>query len=246
MATTRAKFIERCMDIVEARPVYKLGCSNTKECDCIGMVKYSMRKNGVSFSTTGTNYTFRNQVDNARSIKSTADLNVGDVVFKVREPGSSGYDLPSKYQKGGSCYNGDLNDYSHIGVVKSVSPLRIIHMTGPTAKTDDKIGNWKKAANLKKPYISDAPSPEPEPEPDPPEPTPTTDKATVNSENGNPVKMRQKPTTLCRTWEKLPVGTEVQVDEWNSATDKKGEKWTKITYGRKKGWYMMTKFLSNG
>ena len=148
MSTTREKFVDRCMDIVNAKPKYELGCSDLKKCDCIGMPKYSLRKNGVTLTTTGTNWTMRNQVQNVRKITGVSVLRVGDLVFKSREPGQEGYNLPAKYRKGGSAYNGDLNDYCHVGVVKSVSPLRIIHMTGPTAKTDTTIGKWKWAADL--------------------------------------------------------------------------------------------------
>lgn len=236
MATTREKFVEKCMVIVDAKPKYELGCESTKACDCIGMVKYGLHKNGVEFSTSGTNWTYRNQVDDARDIKSTADLRFGDVVFKVKKPSDSGYNLPSKYKPGGSCYTGDLNDYSHIGVVKSVSPLRIIHMTSPTAKTDTTIGKWKRAASLLKRYISDSPEPAPTPEP---QPEPTKDTATVYAEHGRYVKMRKEPSTKCRLYEEVPIGSTVTIVEF-------GYEWTKINYGGRKGWYMMTKFLIVG
>lgn len=240
MSTTADKFVERCEDIIKAKPNYSLGSSDLHNCDCIGMVKYGLRKNGVTFKTTGTNYTMRNQVKNVRKISGASSLQFGDVVFKARSPGDAGYDLPAKYQKGGSAYNGDLTDYCHIGVVKSVSPLKIIHMTSPTAKTDTSIGNWKYAAELKDAYISGgSPAPEPEPTPTPepePEPTPETHEAVVVSEDGNPVKMRANPSTKCSLYDKLKVGTVVTVVT-------PGYDWTKIDYGKRKGWYMMTKFL---
>ena len=238
MSTTTQKFLDRCMDIYNAKPDYALGCSSLKKCDCIGMIKYSLRENGVSFSTTGTNWTMRNQVDNARKITGVSALKVGDVVFKAKDPGDSGYNLPSKYRKGGSAYNGDLKDYCHIGAVKSVSPLRIVHMTGPTAKMDETIGKWKYAAELKKQYISDAePAPEPSPSPEPePTPTPETDKAIVWAEKGEWVKMRKEPSTKCNLYEEIHVGSEVTVLV-------RGYEWTRISFGWRKGWYMMTKFL---
>ena len=248
MATTREKFVERCMDIVTAKPRYQLGCETKTACDCIGMVKYGLHHNGVSFSTSGTNWTFRNQITDARRISSAADLRIGDVVFKVKEPGDSGYALPGKYKPGGSGYNGDLTDYCHIGVVKSVSPLRIIHMTGPTAKTDKTIGKWKWAASLKSSYISDdvEPTPQPEPSPEPsPEPVPAPDPmppgtiATVWAENGKPVKMRSRPSTGCNLYDELPVGTEVEVIKY-------ADNWCRVNCGIRKGWYIMTKFLSLG
>ena len=236
MSTTRARFVDACMDIVNAKPAYSLGNSSTTKCDCIGMVKYGLRKNGVTLTTTGTNWTIRNQVTNIRKITGVSVLKVGDVVFKAKSPGESGYNLPSKYQKGGSAYNGDLNDYCHIGVVKSVSPLRIIHMTSPTAKTDTAIGKWKVAADLKSQYISDStPSPSPTPDPDP-EPTPYADTAVVYAPTGKWVKMRQQPTTKCRIYDDVPIGSTVTVVS-------RGYEWTRISYGRRKGWYMMTKFL---
>ena len=82
MATTREKFVEKCEVIVKAKPAYKLGCSSTTECDCIGMVKYGLHKNGVEFTTSGTNWTFRNQVEDIRTIHSANDLKFGGVVFR--------------------------------------------------------------------------------------------------------------------------------------------------------------------
>jgi len=242
MSTTREKFIDRCMDIVRAKPDYKLGCSSLKKCDCIGMIKYSLRENDVSFSTTGTNWTIRNQVDNIRQITGAGVLKAGDVVFKAKNPGDSGYNLPAKYRSGGSAYNGDLKDYCHIGVVKSVNPLRIIHMTGPTAKTDTVIGKWKVAADLKAQYVdggspSPAPSPTPEPAPEPaPEPSPEVDKAIVWASSGRYVKMRKEPSTKCSLYEDIPIGAEVTILVH-------GYEWTRISYGSRRGWYMMTKFL---
>ena len=236
MSTTREKFVARCEDIVKAKPKYQLGASDLNNCDCIGMVKYGLRKNGVTLTTSGTNWTMRHQVTNVRNIRSSGDLKFGDVVFKAKNPGDEGYNLPTKYRVNGSSYNGDLKDYCHIGVVKSVSPLKIIHMTSPTAKTDTTIGKWKRAACLKSRYISDSPAPTHEPEP---KPTPTEDTATVYAETGRYVKMRREPSTKCGLYEEVPIGATVKIVEF-------GYEWTKIDYGSRKGWYMMTKFLIVG
>ena len=56
------------------------------------------------------------------------------------------------------------------------------------------------------------------------------------ADNGQPVKMRQYPSTDCRTWENVPCGTEVEITD-------PGETWAKINCGKRKGWYMMAKFL---
>jgi len=256
MATTRKKFINKCEDIIVAKPVYLKGASNTKKCDCIGMIKYSMRENGVSFSTTGSNYTFRNQVTNIRKITGASVLKVGDVVFKALAPGDPYYDLPPKYKEGGSQYNGDLNDYNHIGAVKSVNPLEIIHMTSPTAKRDTSIGKWKYAADMKSQYISDngssgssssgtsgsssgtssgssAGSSSQQTTSD------TFCTATVCAGKGSTVFLRAKPSRSCSVWEKVPVGTVVTVTSYK-------QDWCRVNYGKRKGWYMMTQFLNFG
>lgn len=235
MATTVEKYVAACEKIVEAKPAYKLGASDLKECDCIGMDKYAFRVNKVSFSTTGTNYSYRFQVENKRKVSSAADLNVGDVVFKANAPGTPEWELPAKYREGGSKYTGDLNDYYHIGTVKSVNPLRIIHMTSPTAKTDTKIGKWEYAGNWKKEYISNAPEPEPMPDPEPepgpdPEPEPEIQLACVTSKNGKPVNTRKGPdeTYPLSKAGKIDCGALVEILE--RTNNKQGEEWCKIRW----------------
>ena len=231
MATTIERYLDKCQEVVDARPTYKNGASDLKECDCIGMDKYAFRECGVSFSTSGTNYTLRNQVEDIHEIISTSDLKIGDVVFKVRKPGEKGYDLPEKYQKGGSGYNGDLYDYYHIGTVKSVYPLQIIHMTTPTAKTDTKIGKWAVAAKWTEQYIR---SGEPEPEPTP-EPTPEPDIAVVWADNGKPVNLRARPSRAAALIDRVPCNSKVVV------LSNDGE-WSHVRWQVHTG-YMMTQFL---
>lgn len=237
MATTVAKYVAKCDEIVKAQPAYKNGASSLTECDCIGMDKYSFRENGVSFSTSGTNYSLRKQVEDIHEVKSASDLAVGDVVFKYRKPGDAGYDLPARYKQGGKDYNGDLNDYYHIGTVKSVSPLQIIHMTTPTAKTDTKIGKWAVAAKWKAQFVKygeATPTPKPEPEPEPEQPQ-AKDTAVVWSANGNPVNLRKRPSKAAALVERVKCGETVTVDMF-------GQEWCLITWRGKTG-YMMTEFL---
>lgn len=229
MKMTVDQFINGCDDIIASKPDYELGCSNTKKCDCIGMVKYSARKNNVTFSTSGTNDTFRTKITNIRPLSSVSVLKRGDVVFKSKNPGVSGYNLPSKYKKGGIGYNGDLTDYTHIGVIKSINPLKIIHMTSPTSKTDTVIGNWKYAAELN---IVDYGSNIDIGNND----NITPKKAVVFAEKGLWVKMRAQPNTKCALYDNIAVGSEVTILSENGD-------WTQISYGKRKGWYMMSKFL---
>lgn len=241
MATTIAKYLEKCEEVYEAKPTYEKNKSNLQECDCIGMSKYSFRENSVQFSSTGTNYSYRKQVENCRPIKSETDLNVGDVVFKAYEQDEPGWSLDKypKYLPGGSEYNGDLRDYYHIGSVKSVNPLQIIHMTSPTAQMDTTLNKkgWDFVANWKKEYISDSPEPTPPEPPEPPTPEPET--AVVYAESGKTVKMRNKPSTSCSLYWLVPCGTTAEILEW-------GDDWSHIrafAEGALRTGYMMSKFL---
>lgn len=67
-------------------------------------------------------------------------------------------------------------------------------------------------------------------------PTIPGSKAKVTAPTGMYVKMRKEPSRLCKLYDDIPVGAEVQVVE-------PGDTWTKINFGKRKGWYMMTKFL---
>lgn len=240
MATSVDEYLAGCQEIVDAKPKYVKGKSNLKECDCIGMDKYAFWKCGVSFSSGGTNYTIRKQVYDIRPIVGTSDLQIGEVVFKAWKPGDKYYDLPERYQKGGTDYNGDLNDYYHIGTVQSVYPLRIAHMTDPTAKVDTSLGKWGYAAKWNPEYVQyTAPEPEPEPTPEPepePEPEPILpDTAVVWSDNGKPVNLRKRPSRAAALVDRVPCGDSVEILE-------KGGEWCHVKWKNKVG-YMMTEFL---
>ena len=238
MPTTVEKYLAGCQEIVDAKPAYKLGASDLKQCDCIGMDKYAFREAGVTLATSGTNYSARKQVRNLRKLVGTGDLQPGDVVFKANPEGSAKNELPARYKPGGKDYNGDLNDYYHIGTVKSVYPLKILHMTTPTAKVDTSIKNWGYVAEWKETYLKPEPTPEPEPEPEPspePEPTPEPDTAVVWSENGLPVNLRKRPSKAAALVDRVPCGETVTLISPDS-------EWSLVQWKKKTG-YMMTQFL---
>ena len=60
--------------------------------------------------------------------------------------------------------------------------------------------------------------------------------ARVVAPSGKYVKMRREPDVRCRLYEEVPVGAMVTLVG-------PGETWAKISYGRRKGWYMMAKYL---
>ena len=141
-------FLRRVDEIRTEEPAYELGHDGSDGlCDCIGLVIGAIRRAGGRWDGLhGTNWTARYGVT---GLEKAANLRRGDLVFRAREPGETGYDLPERYRPGGKYYNGDLKDYYHVGVVMSADPVRIVHMTSPTVKTDTKIGRWAYRGRLK-------------------------------------------------------------------------------------------------
>ena len=138
--------------------------------------------------------------------------------------------LPDRYRKGGADYDAKLGEtnFTHYGTVTGVNPLRITHMTSPTAKIDTKLGSWEWFGTL--PWVKADGAAEEE--------TTEADWATVVAESGKTVKMRAKPSTLCRLYWDVPVGSQVVLVD-------PGGTWSEIIWAGRSGW-MMSKFLRSG
>lgn len=139
------RFLSEAEKISSLRPSYRSGGSGTDgTCDCIGLVIGTVRRaGGVWPGLHGSNYAARSETEGLARIDGARSLRIGELVYKAREPGEAGYALPDKYRKGGKIYTGDLRDYYHVGIVESVSPLRIRHMSTPGILTDTSLGKWK-------------------------------------------------------------------------------------------------------
>ena len=146
------EFVARVEEIAAEEPRYELGHSGGDgACDCIGEIIGAIERAGGQWpGMHGSNYAARYEMRSLEPIGAANQLSVGEVVYKASEPGSGRYDLPGRYRDGGSMYNGDLRDYYHVGVVVSVSPLRIRHMTTPRPKIDTKLGMWSYHGALKR------------------------------------------------------------------------------------------------
>lgn len=150
MTSIMQQFIDKVFVIKKSNPEYRQpGDGSDGTCDCIGLIIGALRRIGINWSSVpgsihGTNYAARKAVTGFSKINSASDLEVGEAVFKVYEKGQKGWTLDKypRYLKGGKYYNGDLNDYYHVGVVTSVSPLGITHMSS-TCKTDTSLGKWE-------------------------------------------------------------------------------------------------------
>lgn len=232
-----AKYVEGVESIYVEQPQYETGHDGSDGfCDCIGMCRGGLKRGGATGVTGmhGTNQAARQTILNLEEIAASSQLQVGDVVLKVRDKDDKSMPLPDKYRKGGSEYDpliGEIN-FTHIGTVTQQNPLVITHMTTPTAKKDKSIKGWGYFGEL--PWIEYEAAPEPPPEPNP-EPDPEEQTAIVWAEKGSTVKMRAKPSTSCRLYWDVPIGDEVTVNEY-------GTDWCGVTWNGIHG-YMMTRFL---
>ena len=130
----------------EAPSYRKGGYGSDGTCDCIGLIIGAIRRAGGKWEgLLGSNYAARSETDGLARIGSERELRIGEAVYKGRNPGEDLYDLPSRYDG-----HPDRVDYYHIGVVESVSPLRIRHMSTGGPVVDTKIGKWKYHGWLKK------------------------------------------------------------------------------------------------
>ena len=215
-------FLQCVEQIADEKPRYKLGHDGSDGlCDCIGLIRGALNRAGANpTNMRGTNQAARKSIRNLHPIARISDLKLGQVVLKVRDADDPDYPLPSKYRKGGKSYTGDTKNYTHIGVVSGISPLRITHMTTPTVQHDAKLGKWCRVGDL--PWV-----------------VPDTESggehmtAKVISENGGPVRLRTAPGGDTIT--KLPVGTPVEILT-------SGPEWSVIQYAGGTG-YIMTAFL---
>lgn len=225
-------FLAKVEEIRKSKPTYRQpGYGADGTCDCIGLIIGAIRRMGLKWTGIhGSNWAARREMISLNSIRSADDLQPSDIVYKARTKGEAKYDLPARYQSGGRYYNGDLKDYYHVGVVTGTNPLRITHMTSPTAKIDTTLGKWAYYGRLKllaekatsvKTIPADTPH--------------DGSAAVVIAESGKTVNLRYGPSTgksiLCR----VPIGETVTILT-------PGESWAIISYKGNTG-YMMAKYL---
>lgn len=116
--------------------------------DCQGAFKYAYKKCGESCPWSGSNDMARNYVVHLIPL-SQAKLEPGMAIFRARAPGDKNYKLGSSYQVGGSKYNGDLNDYYHIGLVDEDTRYHLNASSEKRGFQRDIIGTNGYAAYLK-------------------------------------------------------------------------------------------------
>lgn len=227
---TNKEFVERVEEIAATNPTYRTGGDGSDgTCDCIGLIMGAL---GTEFPMHSTNYFARYELAvEPNQLTDEEEIELGDLVFKARNPQNPTYDLHERYQEGGRYYIiGDLLDYYHVGVVTGVNPLEITHCTqtgtiNGIARDYTTVG-WTHVGIVDDMEYEDQWVDAP---------VSSHAIATVYSEDGNPVRMRKAPATTSETIVKVPKGASVEVVE--SAGD-----WSTILWNGKRG-YMMSKFI---
>ena len=224
-------FIKNVQQIVDSNPTYRTGGDGSDgTCDCIGLIMGAL---SGKFDMHSTNWFARYQTFGLEPINHDRyEPEVGDILYKARNPGNPKYNLNERYVTGRYA-TGDLTDYYHVGVVTNVAPLEITHCTSTDNVNgiayDSTADTWSHVGILKNvdyddPQVDD-------------ETHEAHDLAVVWQEDGETVRMRSKPTTdgEYNTVAKVPHGAPVEILE------QAGE-WATVRWNGLRG-YMMSKYL---
>lgn len=198
---------------------YEWGAAERGCVDCSGAFVWAYRQFGKSIAH-GSNAIARQYV---RGILPIAEARPGMAAFKARKPGQSGYDLPGKYKQGGSAYNGDVNDYYHIGLVDSTGKYVLNAQSTSTGFVRSPISKGWTACGLLKAVDYQEES----------EVIPMETMRVV-ADRGKTVNVRDKP-------EGEKIGAVRVGDTVQAGPEQNG--WRQIEYLGKTG-YMMSKFLT--
>lgn len=231
------RFLDKILLIFNSNPKRREpGDGSDGYCDCIGLIIGAIRRMGLKWiGIHGSNWAARKEIVNLRPIKSQSELQVGDIVLKGITNGKTNWALPTRYRSGGKYFNGDLTDYYHAGVVYSINPFQIRHMSSKMS-IDTKVNTFypwnyygksrhlveasKGSAVISIPSVS----------------VPSTGKlAIVTARQGATVNMRHEPNLKARLITRVPLGKTIEIVS-------PGEEWCKIKYDSFTG-YMMAQFL---
>ena len=226
---TLKEFLQAVQDNADRVHKYHSGSDGSDgTCDCIGQIMGAVRMCGVQWPWThGSNYAARNRITGLRYVSKTSELQLGDIVFKAREPGEEKYsaDIINTTYKNSP----DKRDYYHVGVVTSVSPFCVTHCTSVEGgiMRDSSLGKWHYAGKLNLINYE---------EEDKPMAESVNYKAEVYANSGSTVNLRANPSTKATVQKAIRVGAEVEVVEESN------DEWAKVKANGVTG-YMMRKFL---
>lgn len=192
--------------------------------DCSGAFVWAYEQHGLRIYN-GSNRIARAYVKELIPSRE-ATLKPGMAVFKYHKPGDNGYDLPDSYKKGGAHYNGDLNDYYHVGLLDTDTNYVLNAQSTKTGFVRSKLmkDSWEYVGELNDVDYHEGGGG-----------GGTMTKMKVVAERGDTVNLRKSASTSSGIVTTVPVGSIVDAGE-----NKNG--WSYVTYQTYSG-YMMSKFL---
>lgn len=195
-----------------------------QEKDCKRFCEYIVRECGGNLSSPGSNDMARNQVSWLLALfaaKSQGILKPGCVLFIHAFDGKE----PQKYKADGK------GNFSHIGFYIGEPDCEVIHSSSSKGKVcvSTLRNGWTHAGCFKVVECGSSSLVVSEPA------IITSAVAYVKTPDGNPLKQRNKPSSSCSLYWKIPNGAVVEVLE-------AGTEWTKVAYNGKEG-YCKTEFI---
>ena len=201
---------------------YADGAEEEGRVDCSGAFVWAYRQHGAKIYH-GSNRIARVYVHELLPIEAAEP---GMAAFKCRKPGDAYYNLPDAYQQGGEYYNGDLNDYYHIGLIDKdgVSVLNARSETDGFVDSPISQG-WAYCAYMTDVEYDEEPMPDPE------------STATEYRVIGGRLNLRERPS------KKSPAVRSLADGEIVTRIGDSGE-WMQVKAGREKG-YALKEFLEH-
>ena len=227
-------FVARVKRIADRNPAYRIGgVGKDGTCDCIGLVMGAMYELGHrAYPMHCTNYFARFQMQILEKVEKK-HLQIGMLLFKAR---SSTAKLNARYQSGGRYFNGDLQDYYHVGVVTGVDPLEITECTeyGSVSgiQVSDSLKGWQYGGLLSDVLYNGSEDVETQTEVES-----VSEERVESGEVGRAIVTTQSGALNVRAWARtgeilgrVPKGKEVEVLEDS------GDGWPVIRYGELEGY----------
>jgi hypothetical protein len=206
------------------------------EMDCQAFVERCMKDCGLPMDLGGSNSWYREIMKHGwvgtpeECMAKYGQIPKGALVF-IWEPVSAS--TPEKFRHDG------VGDLTHMGIVihRHDGAIHSSHSRGGVCyskfKNKSINGGWNRIGLYDKFDYSFPVTPSGDDEDTPPEVIVLQGK--VVAPKGSTVKLRQKPSSDCKLYWDIPLGTEVMVTDY-------GPEWSKVITGGLTGW-MMTKFI---
>lgn len=183
--------------------------------DCSGAFVYAYRQFGQRIYH-GSNRIIRVYCRDVQPVNGMEGLKPGMAIFRSRKDTSR---MKAEYRPGGRYYDPALpEDFYHVGLIVSVSPLQIVNATSPKARIDTSLRRWSHAGYLKAVEYGE------------------TVTAVVSAESGGSVNLRKTPDKRSPVLARVPLGQTVTLLPFED------EQWHRVRWQSKTG-YMMKEFL---